>query len=117
MKAQYRHLLQEILDAVMEIHDLVVGMDFSDYFAEEEAQTGVFRNLESIGRGVRGLPKDVRERCRDIAWDRLAPLPQTLVSEADGINHEAVWECVSRDILPLEAQLNKLLESSPQKKA
>jgi uncharacterized protein with HEPN domain len=67
----------------------------------------ILHHLQIIGEACRGLSEDFRKEHPDELWSDVVGFRNVLVHQYLGIDLEAVWEVVVRDLHELK---NKLLE-------
>lgn len=102
------------LDSIRECLDRI-----AEYTAEGEAtfldshliQDGVIRNLISIGEATKNLSADLRAANPDIPWRQMAGMRDVLIHDYLKVNLARVWLTVSIDLPPLQATVQKLLQS------
>jgi len=62
MQRRYNVYLNDILDAIQRIEEYVRGIDFKEFIKNTLIQDGVIRNLEIIGKAVKNIPEEIREK-------------------------------------------------------
>ena len=86
----YRVYLVHILESIDRIERYTAqGRD--DFFAQEMAQDAVLRNMEIIGEAAKRIPKDIREACSDIPWQKMAGLRDVIIHDYEGVNLARVY--------------------------
>lgn len=66
--------------------------------------------MEIIGEACRGLSEDFRRRHSDEIWSDAIGLRNVLAHQYFGIDHEAVWMVVARDLPALSRRSNIFLK-------
>ena len=106
--------LSDIADAIGRILRYTApGRDA--FFADPMSQDAVLRNMEIIGEAARSIGAQTRERHPEIPWREMGALRNRVLHEYFGVDLEVVWDVVSRDLLPLLAQIRALLGSQEGK--
>jgi uncharacterized protein with HEPN domain len=85
-------------------------MDFTSegrnaFLADRRTQDAVIRNLEVMGEAAKRVPADWRERLPAIPWKGLAGLRDVLIHQYEGVDLEAVWALVEKDLPRMRAAL------------
>jgi uncharacterized protein with HEPN domain len=82
------------------------GFDREELFAHQLRVDGILRNLELLGEAAKRIPREVRDRHRDIPWRRIAGLRDVLAHAYFGLEEETVWQAITSSV----PALLKLLE-------
>lgn len=102
-----RLYLQDILDAVNNIKEYTVDMDFEAFKRDRKTQDAVARNLGVIGEAANRLPESIREKHRDIPWQEIKGMRNILAHEYFGVKLETIWETICSDLPKLLSQIQK----------
>lgn len=81
-----------------------------EFEANELVQTWVVHHLEIIGEAARVVPDDFRQDHSEIPWRQIVAMRHILVHQYFGIDKDAVWPVVERDLPALQGQLLAALE-------
>jgi uncharacterized protein with HEPN domain len=71
----------------------------------------VIRNFEIIGEAVKKIPKSVKKKHADVEWNEAAGFRDVLIHDYFGIDLEAVWDTVKKNIPSFKENILKILES------
>jgi uncharacterized protein with HEPN domain len=85
------------------------GSGRAEFDASELVQTWVVHHLEILGEAARTVPDDFREAHPEVPWKQIVAMRHILVHQYFGIDREAVWSVVERNLPELKAQLEALL--------
>ena len=102
--------LQDILEAIAAIAEYTAGKTFDDYVAERMLRDAVERNIERISEASRHLPKSLRAKHPGIPWQKVAGIGNILRHAYPIVDDSVVWEVVARDLPPLKAVAEQLLQ-------
>jgi len=98
--------LADILEAIGQIEKY--SQRGRDAFDENELiRVWILHHLQVIGEACRGLSDDFRNAHPDELWSDVVGFRNVLVRQYFGVDLEAVWEVVVRDLPELK---NKVLE-------
>ena len=106
MRRDYRHYLDDIVQAVERISRYVAGMDKAAFEADEKTVDAVVRNLEVIGEAARNLPDEVKVRTKGVEWRKIIALHNLLAHEYFGINTDIIWDVVQNKLAQLGEALS-----------
>jgi uncharacterized protein with HEPN domain len=77
-----------------------------EYFSNDEmAQVWVIHHLQIIGEAVRGISSEFRAENPDIPWSDIIGMRNVLIHHYFGIDRDAVWNVVKRDLPDLKNQI------------
>jgi uncharacterized protein with HEPN domain len=72
-------------------------------------QDGVIRQVEVVGEAAKRVSGEVKTKCPDIPWQDITGMRNKLIHDYFGVDLEAVWETVRKDVPRLKSQVESLL--------
>lgn len=102
--------LRHILDAMHRIEEYTGGMVYEDFMKKNLVQAAVIREIEIIGEATKRLSDDIREKYSDIPWKKMAGIRDKLVHDYMGVDMDAIWDTVERDIPQLKKRIKGVIE-------
>ena len=115
MKKDDSVYIMHILDAMNKIEKYVKGIGHGDFVKNSLLQDAVIRELEIIGEAAKKLSADFREKYPDIPWKEMAGMRDKLIHEYFGVDLDAVWNTVEKDIPSLKGKINKIIEKNKKR--
>ncbi|BBL66916.1 HepT-like ribonuclease domain-containing protein [Methanoculleus chikugoensis] len=69
------------------------------------AQVWIIHHLQIIGEAVRGISSEFKAEKPGIPWTDIIGMRNVLIHHYFGIDRDAVWNVVERDLLELKNQI------------
>lgn len=105
-----RERLLDILEAIERIEKYAKeGKDA--FYADELIQTWIVHHITIIGEACRSLPDDFQARYANVPWADIIGMRNILVHHYFGIDTEAVWSVVVRDIPELKLNIQVIVKN------
>jgi uncharacterized protein with HEPN domain len=102
--------LEDRVGAILDIHSFVQDMSAEGFMTDKKTINAVVRSLEVIGEATGKIPKDLRMRYRDVAWDEIIGMRNRLIHEYFGVDLDIVWQTIQDDLAPLETAIMTVLD-------
>lgn len=104
--------LKHILDAITKIEEYTDKIDSQAFFKNTLIQDGIIRQIEIIGEATKNLSNTLRDKYKDIPWKDIAGMRDKLIHGYFGVDIDAVWDTVKKDIPVLKKQIKQVLTES-----
>lgn len=105
-----RERLLDILEAIERIEKYTQDGEGA-FEADELIQTWVVHHIEVIGEACRSLPADFQARYANVPWADIIAMRNILVHHYFGIDADAVWNVVEKDIPELKMNVQAILKT------
>ncbi len=104
---------RHILDALSKLDEYTTGVS-SEAFAENRMmQDAVVRQIEIIGEASKHVSAELKKKYAAIPWKAIAGMRDKLIHDYLGVDMEAVWLTVQRDLPTLKTQIKRLVDALP----
>ncbi len=105
-----RERLLDILEAIERIEKYAEeGKD--DFESNELIQTWIVHHITIIGEACRSLPDDFQATYTNVPWADIVGMRNILVHHYFGIDTDAVWSVVERDLPELKLNIQAILKN------
>jgi len=71
--------------------------------------------MEIIGEATKMLSKEIRERYPEIPWKDMAGMRDKLIHDYLGVDIDAVWDTVEKDLPALKNRLKRIIGEKGEK--
>lgn len=103
--------VKHILDSISKIEEYVHRITYEEFMNDSLIQDGTIRQIEIIGEATKQLSEDFRKRYPNIPWKDMARMRDKLIHNYLGVDIDAVWETIERDIPTLKSTVKKILKA------
>ena len=100
-----------ILDSINAIESFLKEESKEEIEKNRMKQSAVIRELEVIGEAVKNLPNSVKEASPEIAWKQIAGMRDKLIHHYFGVDLDAVWETIKRNIPSYKGNIQNILKN------
>jgi len=106
----WKLFLRDIFESIEKIETYVKGISFDEFMDDAKTQDAVVRNLEIIGEASNKIPKDIQHRYTEIPWTQIVGMRNRLIHAYFVVDHEIVWEIITKELPELKKEISKILE-------
>jgi uncharacterized protein with HEPN domain len=104
--------LRDILDAITDIEEILVGYDIDRFSVDKTRRMATERYLEVICEAARHLTDDVRREAPDIEWQRMVNFGNQLRHAYHATDVNIVWNIVQNHLPPLKSFVERRTRAS-----
>jgi uncharacterized protein with HEPN domain len=105
-----RERLLDILEAIERI-EKYAEEGKQKFESDELIQTWIVHHITIIGEACRALPDDFQATHTNVPWTDIVGMRNILVHHYFGIDTEAVWSVVEKDLPELKLNIQVILKS------
>lgn len=101
--------LRHILDAISRIEEYTRSSEYEAFMNDHLVQDAVIRQIEIIGEATKRLSNEIREKHSHMPWKDIAGMRNKLIHDYFGIDLDAVWDTIQKDIPFLKTEIKKIV--------
>ena len=106
--------LNDILEAIIEIEDIVRGLSFDQFASDRRTRLLTERLLEIVCEASRAIPDEIKQRRLDIDWRKMVDFGNLLRHAYHMTKAEIVWDVIQSRLPQLKSFVEDLSRSSGQ---
>jgi uncharacterized protein with HEPN domain len=110
MKRDIRLFVRDIFEAIENIEDFLGKMDFNQFNSDEKTRSAVVWKIGIIGEAAKNIPKNVRDRHKELPWREMARMRDKISHFYFGMDYKIVWEVVRKRLPEIKPIIQKILE-------
>jgi uncharacterized protein with HEPN domain len=110
-KRDYLLFLEDILNAIGKIERYTKGLTFEELCKKDMVADAILRNFEVIGEAAKNVPEGVRRKYFFVEWKEAIGFRNVLIHDYFGIDLEAVWDTVRKNIPSLKRNILRVLRA------
>ena len=99
-----------ILEAIEQIFEYTLNMDFNNFESNSLVQDACFRKLEVIGEACNAISNDVKDRFASIKWAEIIGLRNVLIHQYFGVDKMIIWNVIRHELIPLKKDMGVILD-------
>ena len=111
MKKDYNLYLRHMLESIELIESYTENFSFHAFKKDRKTIDAVIRNLEIIGEASSKIPPEFRNKHPEVPWRSLIGLRNILIHDYMGVDVNAVWENIRKELSPLKEQIKAVIET------
>ena len=99
MTRDYTLFVKDIKDAISDIEKFLEGLKYNDFVKDERTKSAVVWKIQVIGEATKNIPKDIRDKYKELPWKYMAKIRDKIAHFYFGIDYRIVWS-VAKEKLP-----------------
>ena len=111
MRPEDEERLRHMLDAAKESISFVEGHTRGDLDDNRQLALALVKEIEIIGEAAFRMSESIKGELQQIPWSEIIGMRHRLVHAYIEIDHDILWDTVKRNLPPLIASLNEILNT------
>ncbi|HZE53286.1 MAG TPA: HepT-like ribonuclease domain-containing protein [Bradyrhizobium sp.] len=99
--------LQDILEAISEIEEMLVGSNLDAFTTDKMRRMATERYLEVICEAARRLTDDVKQEAPNIDWRKMIDFGNVLRHAYHATRVDIIWDIIQNDLPALKSFVNR----------
>jgi len=108
---EYRDYLTDIVDAISRVEEFVGDIQFADFEKDDKTVFAVIRALEIMGEAAKKVPATVRNKHKQIPWQKITGMRDKLIHEYFGVNTKVLWQTIKEDIPGIKPLMEQVVRN------
>jgi uncharacterized protein with HEPN domain len=104
--------LSHIVEAISRIEKYSFNLTKTDFMKNELVQAGSIRELEIIGEATKHLSESFKSKYSDVPWKKISGMRDKLIHDYFGVDIDAVWETIQKDIPDLQKKIQAIMKKN-----
>jgi uncharacterized protein with HEPN domain len=104
--------LRDILEAIIEIEDVMQGANLDRFASDRRMRLLTERLLEIVCEASRTVPEKIKQEAPDIDWRKMIDFGNLLRHAYHTTKAEAVWDIIENQLPPLKSFVERRIRAS-----
>jgi uncharacterized protein with HEPN domain len=104
--------LRDILEAIIEIGDVMRGVSFDQFASDRRARLLIERLLEIVCEASRTIPENIKQDDSSIDWRKMIDFGNLLRHAYHATKPEIVWDILQNHLPPLKSLVERHIHGS-----
>jgi uncharacterized protein with HEPN domain len=104
--------LRDILEAIIEIEDVMQGVSLDQFASDRRARLLVERLLEIVCEASRAIPDNIKQDEPGIDWRKMIDFGNLLRHAYHTTRAESVWDIAQNHLPPLKSLVERRIRAS-----
>lgn len=105
MKRGINLYVYDIKVSIAKIERYTKGILLGNLKKDEKTIDAVIRNLGIIGEAAKNIPKEVKDKYRDVPWREIIGMRNKVIHEYFGVDIDILWKTIKEDLPMLRKKI------------
>lgn len=110
MKRNHKLFIKDILDSINKIEEFAGDMDFNGFMEDDKTKSAVVHKLEIIGEAAKNIPREIRQKYRELPWTDMAGMRDKIAHFYFGIDYMIVWKVIKERLPEIKPVIQRILK-------
>ncbi len=110
MNRDYKLFVKDMLDCINKIEGFVKDISYDDFIEDDKTSSAVVRKLEVIGEATKNIPKEIRQKYKELPWRDMAGMRDKVIHFYFGVDYEVVWKVVKERLPEIRPYIEKIIK-------
>lgn len=97
------------MESIERLETYIKGVSKEKFMKESLIQDAIIRKIEVIGEASKFISKETKDKNPKIPWKDVVGMRDKLIHAYFGVDLDAVWKTVKKDIPSLKKEIGKLV--------
>jgi uncharacterized protein with HEPN domain len=107
----YLLFLEDVRDSCEKVLRYTRGLTLEEWLTTDVVYDATMHNLEIIGEAIGHIPQEVRDRHREVEWQRIKAFRNVVAHHYFGIDENIVWDVVTNKVPVLSEQIQQVIRA------
>ena len=108
MKRDYKLFLNDIKESIALIEDYLDNVSEEQFMKDEQVQDAVIRRLEIIGEATKNVPRSLKDKNKQVPWDRLSHFRDFITHSYYESSMKRVWKVCTEDMPEIKESIKDI---------
>jgi len=109
MKRNHKLFVKDILDCMEKIDEFIGSMNFEIFIEDDKTKSAVVRKLEIIGEAAKNIPREIRQKYKELPWTDMAGMRDKIAHFYFGIDYSIVWKVIKERLPEIKPVIQEML--------
>jgi len=100
--------IEHISDAINDIQESVKDISKEKFLRNKDVKDANIRRLEIIGEAAKNLSDKLRQKYKDVGWNKIIGTRDKVIHGYFGVDLEIIWGIIKNDLPKLKKQIEKI---------
>lgn len=100
--------IEHILEAINNIQESVKSLSEEQFSNNKDKKDANIRRLEIIGEAAKNLSNKLKEKHKEIEWNKIIGTRDKVIHAYSKVNLDIVWDIIKKDLPKLKKQIEKI---------